>query len=337
MQLFVQMQLQMQLKAFVFPAVLLLLCALTSGCEHSGKISNRNTNRLQIVCTTTMIEDLVRNLVGETADVTGIMRAGEDPHIYNVRPRDAEQIADADIVFTNGYHLESTLEKVIKNNAAGPVIALAEKAVPKPLGSIVDEASAAPDPHCWMSVPHFRGYLQHALDGLISIDPDNAEAYRANARQYDNQLQSLDMWIRNQITSIPTDKRVIVTSHDAFQYLAQAYGLDVRAMIGISTAEAPRPQEIERIEELIRNRKVKALFIETSTSSTLNTLVKKSAAATGATIGGVLYSDSLDEPGEPAGSYLGMMRHNVSTIADALGHSPLDQKNQQDQQGANNP
>ena len=327
----------MQLKAFLFPAILLLLFALSSGCEHSGKISTRNTNRLQIVCTTTMIEDLVRNLVGETADVTGIMRAGEDPHIYNVRPRDAEQIADADIVFTNGYHLESTLEKVIQNNATGPVVALAEQAVPKPLGSIVDEASAAPDPHCWMSVPYFRGYLQHALDGLISIDADNAEAYRANARQYDDQLQSLDMWIKNQITSIPADKRVIVTSHDAFQYLAQAYGLDVRAMIGISTAEAPRPQEIESIEALIRNRKVKALFIETSTSSTLNTLVKKSAAATGATIGGVLYSDSLDEPGEPAGSYLGMMRHNVSAITDALGHSPLKHKKQQDQQGANNP
>ena len=98
-----------------------------------------------------------------------------------------------------------------------------------------------------------------------------------------------------------------------------------------------QPQEIESIEALIRNRKVKALFIETSTSSTLNTLVKKSAAATGATIGGVLYSDSLDEPGEPAGSYLGMMRHNVSAITDALGHSPLKQKKQQDQQGANNP
>ena len=305
-----------------FHASLLLFSSLLIGCENAASIPGDradNTQRVHIVCTTTMIEDLTRNLAGGVADVTGIMRAGEDPHVYNVRPRDAEQIARADIILTNGHHLESTLEKVIRNNATGPVVALAEKAVPNPLGSIDDAGGGAPDPHCWMSVAHFRGYLQHALDALIAVDPENADTYRKNARQYDAELQELDTWIQNQITSIPTDKRVIVTSHDAFQYLAEAYGLDVRAMIGISTAEAPRPQEIEKIESLIRNRNVKAVFIETSTSSTLNTLVKKSAAATGATIGGTLYSDSLDEPGEPAGSYIGMMRHNVSAIAGALG------------------
>ena len=312
----------MHQKPICFHVSLLLFSSCFIGCERTAQIPadrTNNTQRVHIVCTTTMIEDLAQHLAGGAADVTGIMRAGEDPHVYNVRPRDAEQIARADIILTNGHHLESTLEKVIHNNATGPVVALAEKAVPHPLGSSDDAGGGAPDPHCWMSVTHFRGYLQHALDALIAVDPENADTYRNKAREYDAELQDLDTCIKNQITSIPADKRVIVTSHDAFQYLAEAYGLDVRAMVGISTAEAPRPQEIEKIESLIRNRNVKAVFIETSTSSTLNTLVKKSAAATGATIGGTLYSDSLDEPGEPAGSYVGMMRHNVSAIAGALG------------------
>ena len=288
------------------------------GCNQSAQTPIAKEKQLHIVCTTTMIEDLVQNIVGDKAKVTGIMRAGEDPHIYNVRPRDAEQISQADLVFTNGYHLESTLEKVIRNNATGPVVALAEKAVRKPLGGMEGKATA-PDPHCWMSVPNFRGYLQHALRSLESIDPNNATTYRLNAQQYDSELQALDRWIEDRFANIPSEQRVIVTSHDAFQYLATTYGLDVRAMTGISTAEAPRPQEIEKIEALIQNRKVKALFIETSTSSTLNRLVEKSAASTGASIGGTLYSDSLDAPGTPAGSYIGMMQHNVTAIADALG------------------
>jgi len=313
------------------PTLLLLLgfACFLGGCDGTAKTSAKReemkstqaTKRLQIVCTTTMIDDLTRILAADVADVRGLMRPGEDPHIYNVRPRDAEQIAQADLVLTNGYHLESTLDKVIKNNATGQVVALAELAVPEPLGNTSEQDAGAPDPHCWMSVSNFQGYLQHARDALIAADPDHADAYRDNARKYDAQLHKLDQWIQAQFASIPARQRVIVTSHDAFQYLAQDYGLDMRAIIGISTAEAPRPQEIERIEALIKDREVKALFIETSTSSTLNTLVKKSAAATGAKIGGTLYSDSLDEPNKPAGSYIGMMHHNVSAIAGALGNT----------------
>ncbi len=272
--------------------------------------------RLKIVCTTTMIEDLARNLVGNAADVSGIMRAGEDPHIYDVRPQDAEKIAEADLVFTNGFHLEATLGNIIKNNARGTVIPLAEKAVAKPLIGIDD--SGAPDPHCWMNVDYFRGYLGHALEALIMEDPANESYYRDNARRYDAQLSELDAWIKKQLASVPRGRRVMVTSHDAFQYFADANDIEVQAMVGISTAEAPRPQEIEKLEKLIRDRNVRALFLETSVSPTLNTLVQKSAEATGAKIGGILYSDSLDMPSQPAGTYLGMMRHNTSTIVQAL-------------------
>ena len=267
--------------------------------------------RLKIVCTTTMIEDLVRNLAGNAADVSGIMRAGEDPHIYDARPRDAEQIAEADLVFTNGFHLEATLGNIIKNNAQGTVIPLAEKAVRKPL--MGNDNSGAPDPHCWMNVDYFRGYLKHVLEALITEDPKNESYYRGNASRYDAQLSELDPWIKNQIASVPKGRRVMVTSHDAFQYFADAYDIEVRAMIGISTAEAPRPQEIEKLEKLIRDRNVQALFFETSVSPTLNTLIQKSAEATGANIGGTLYSDSLDQPSPASGNVSG---HDASQHVD---------------------
>ena len=310
------------MKPTFFLPGLLLICLALGGCGGSptSPVSdgNRETNpqRLQIVCTTTMIEDLARNLAGDKADVHGIMRPGEDPHIYHVRPRDAEQIGDADLIFTNGFHLEATLEKVIDNNARGAVVPLAEKAVATPLTGI--DGTAAPDPHCWMNVNYFRGYLQHALEALIAADPKNAAYYQKNAATYDAQLAALNDWIKAEIASIPEQQRVVVTSHDAFNYLADVYNIEVRAIVGISTAQAPRPQDIEKIEAVINDRNVRAVFVETSVSSTLNSLVKKSAAATGAKIGGTLYSDSLDEPGKPAGSYLGMMNHNVSTIVDAL-------------------
>ncbi len=305
--------------------VLIAIFLIDGGCSHrpeataTQSISREEApepQRLKIVSTTTMIEDLVRNLVGNAADVSGIMRAGEDPHIYDARPRDAEQIAEADLVFTNGFHLEATLTNIIKNNAQGTVIPLAEKAVAKPL--MGNDKSGAADPHCWMNVDYFRGYLGHALEALISADPANESYYRDNAARYDAQLAELDPWIKNQIASVPKGRRVMVTSHDAFQYFADAYDIEVRAMIGISTAEAPRPQEIEKLEKLIRDRKVQALFLETSVSPTLNALIQKSAEATGANIGGTLYSDSLDQPSQPAGTYLGMMRHNTSTIVQAL-------------------
>jgi manganese/zinc/iron transport system substrate-binding protein len=300
-----------------------LMCLICGACDgprnspsRSSDVNGDGSDRLQVVCTTTMIEDLARNLAADLADVRGIMKAGEDPHVYDVRPRDAELIADADLVLSNGFHLEATLSAIITNNAQGDVLALAENAVRKPISS--GASAAAPDPHCWMNVDYFRGYAEHARDALIAADPGNADAYRANADKYLADLDKLNDWVKQQVDRVPRERRVMVTSHDAFAYFGQAYDVDVHGMIGISTEQAPRPQDIEQLEALIRDRGVRAMFIETSVSSTLNQLVEKSAEATGVKIGGTLYSDSLDAPDEPAGSYIGMMQHNVSTIVKAL-------------------
>ena len=302
--------------------ILAMSCWMLIGCgkpvHESGE--PRGADKARVVCTTTMIADLARQLAGDDAEVVGIMRVGEDPHVYEVRPRDAQQIAAADLVLMNGLHLESTLLNVIEHNARGKVVALAEDPRIKSIAGQrqVDRAVAAPDPHCWFNVQYFRVYAERARDALCEVDPGHAASYRQRAQEYLGELERLHSWVQQQLAEVPRQRRVIVTSHDAFAYYGGAYGIDVYAVIGISTEQQPRPQDVARLEQLVRSRGVKALFIETSVSKTLNNIVERIARNTGVRIGGTLYSDSLGPPETEAGSYLGMVRHNTRTIVEAL-------------------
>lgn len=290
-------------------AMMIAVAAWSGGALGEG--------RLRVVCTTTMITDLARQIAGDDADIFGIMRPGEDPHVYEVRPRDVQMIAGADLLLTNGLHLESTLGHVIENNTEGAmVVRLAETPRIVPLES--EQFRGAPDPHCWFNVTYFQIFAERTRDALVKADPAHAEAYRRRATSYIAELEELHEWVRQEIGRVPRKQRVMVTSHDAFQYFGKAYDIDVFAVIGISTEEQPKPRDITRLESIVRERNVKALFIETSVSQTLNRIVEKIAKSTGARIGGVLYSDSLGPPDTPAGTYIGMVRENVTTVVRAL-------------------
>lgn len=298
-------------RAFV-AAILIALVA-----DGSGIATAQDRGKLRVVCTTTMIADLAGQIAGDAAAVTGIMRVGEDPHVYEVRPRDMQTIAGADLVLVNGLHLESTLGQVIEHNAAPEkVVRLAESPRIVPLES--EAFRGAPDPHCWFNVGYFKVYAERTRDALIQADGKSAETYRRRADRYLRELTELDEWVKVQIATIPRERRAMVTSHDAFQYFGQAYAIDVYAVIGISTEQQPRPRDIARLESIVRERGVRALFIETSVSQTLNNMVRKIARATGARIGGTLYSDSLGSPDGPAATYIDMVRHNVRTVVEAL-------------------
>lgn len=295
------------------PITLVLLSALTAVSVSAAEPNAK----LRVVCTTTMITDLAREIVGDLADVRGIMKPGEDPHVYDVRPRDVQLIANADVVLMNGLHLESTLQHIIENNARNAIVArLAESPRITPLGS--EQVRGAPDPHCWFNVEYFRVYAQQARDALMKADPAHGETYHRRAGEYIEKLDRLHVWVRKHIDTIPRERRVMVTSHDAFQYFGNAYAVDVFAVIGISTEQQPKPRDIARLESIVRERNVRALFVETSVSQTLNQIVKKIARRTGVKIGGTLFSDSLGEPGTAAGTYIGMVRRNVETIVNAL-------------------
>ena len=273
--------------------------------------------KLRVVCTTTMVADLARQIAGDAAEVRGIMKPGEDPHVYKVRPRDVQMISEAQLLLMNGLNLESTLGHVIENNAEqAKVVRLAEAPEIVPLES--ERYRGAPDPHCWFNVRYFRIYAEGVRDALVEADPTHAEIYRSRAAAYIKKLDALHEWVGEQMAAIPREQRAVVTSHDAFQYFGRTYFVDVLAVIGISTEQQPKPQDIARLESMVRERKIKALFIETSVSRTLNNIVRKIAESTGARIGGTLYSDSLGPPETSAGTYLGMIRHNVETIVEAL-------------------
>jgi len=305
-------------------ALVLLLSgsALLVGCGDGGQAdaAGRDANggkRLRVVCTTTMIADLAHQIAGDHAEIIGIMKVGEDPHVYDVRPRDAMTISEADLVLMNGLHLESTLGDVIAQHAQGPVVALAESPAIKPRG-LLNNGTGAPDPHCWFNVEYFKVYAERTRDALVAADPAHADEYERHAAAYLAELDSLHQWVASELQRIPAEQRVIVTSHDAFAYYGECYGVEVHAVIGISTEEQARAGHVRELEQLVSHRGVKALFIETSVQATLNDLVRKVAENTGAAIGGTLYSDSLGPPDSEAGTYIGMVRHNTRTIVEAL-------------------
>ena len=293
----------------------LFFCALRPA---SADPKAAGSDKIKVVCTTTMIADLARTLAGDDAEVLGIMRPGEDPHIYEVRPRDAQLLAQADLILANGLHLEATLAHAMENNAkkGAKIVKLAE--TPKITALESEATRGAPDPHCWFNVEYFRVYAEGARDALIEADPAHAKNYRERANKYATELQELHDWVKQQIATIPREQRVMVTGHDAFQYYGRTYFIDVYAVIGISTEQQPKPGDIARLESVVRERGVKALFVETSVSETLNNIVKKVADQSGAKVGGTLYSDSLGHPGTEAGTYIGMVRYNTRTIVDAL-------------------
>ena len=244
------------------------------------------------------------------------MRVGEDPHIYEVRPQDAVTLSEADLVLANGFHLEATLGGVIEQVAADKHVELAQAAGIEPLGS--DVYAGAPDPHVWMDVALFSKVVATAGDALAAADPAHAAGYAQRTTAYLAELKQLDSDIRTALADIPQEDRIIITSHDAFNYYARAYGVEVHGVIGISTDEQPTGQQVEALRSLVKDRNVKALFIETSTSPTLNNIVKKVAHESGIAIGGTLFSDSLGDPDSPGGTYVGMLKHNTAAIVGAL-------------------
>lgn len=275
--------------------------------------------KITAVATTTILEDVARQIAGDDAEVLGLMRVGEDPHVYEVRPQDAVTLSQADLVLANGFHLEATLGGVIEQVAPDTHVELAEAAGIDGDERIGSEVYAgAPDPHIWMDPGLFARVVHQVGEALAGADPTHAAAYRGRAADYAAELGQLHDEITAAFAPIPEDQRVIITSHDAFNYYARAYGVEVHGVVGISTDAQPTGQRVEALRTLVRDRGVKALFIETSTSPTLNNIVKKVADESGIAIGGTLYSDSLGAPGTPGDTYLGMLRHNTDVIVRAL-------------------
>lgn len=274
------------------------------------------------VATIGMISDVLQNVAGDKAQVTNIIGEGVDPHLYKPTRGDLINLNRADIIFYNGLMLEGKMADVLIRNARGnkPVIAVTEQLLEGD-EYVISEEEGNYDPHVWMDVKAWIAATNQIAKALSEYDPQNAAAYAANAQSYIKQLEKLDTYAKRVLGTIPESQRVLVTAHDAFSYLGRAYGIEVRGIQGISTDSEAGVRDIEDLVTFLVQNKIPAVFVESSVSDKNVRALIEGARARGHTvkIGGELFSDAMGAPGTYEGTYIGMIDHNVTTIANALG------------------
>lgn len=287
-----------------------------------GSAAAAADRRPSVVASTGMVADLVRAVGGDRVEVSALMGEGVDPHLYKPTRSDTARLLRADAVFVNGLLLEGKMTDAFArlSESGKPVIAVAE-AVPRERRLAPPEFAGAADPHVWMDVATWTLALPAVRDALAALDPAGREAYARNAEAYEAKLRDLDAYARRVLDSIPANARVLVTAHDAFNYLGRAYGIEVRGIQGISTESEAGLKAIEELVALLAERRVPAVFPESSVSDRNVLALVEGAAARGHTValGGVLFSDAMGAPGTYEGTYIGMIDHNVTSIARALG------------------
>ncbi len=295
-------------------AILLLVSLL-------GTIRAAEPVTRKIVCSTTQVADFARQVVGDRWQVQCVLAPGQDPHLYHVTPNDVRLVSDADLCLENGLHLEgSDWMRNLALDASKPLVTCTDGIAPLQIAPETGQAAVpVPDPHAWFDPQNAAVYVRNILGAVERVDPERRGEYRARAELYLAQLRTLDAWILKQCNAIPRERRILVTSHDAFGYFCQRYGFQSAAPAGWSTGQeigggitpARRRAAVQSIQEY----GVKAIFVETSVNPKL---IREIAAEAGVEIGGTLYSDSMGPTASAGESYLGMMRENVITIVQSL-------------------
>lgn len=268
-----------------------------------------------VVASTTVVADLARQVSGERVRVYSLLGPGQDPHTYEPTPRDALSVARASLVLLNGYYLDYWAERLVPGATGGRrLVRLAEEVRTQVLPWPGDPLRV--DPHLWMDPTLAAQYAEHIYRALVQLDPAGEELFRRNARRLAERLRELDAWTAGEVSTIPPERRKLVTTHDAYRYFGRRYGLEVLDTIwGVSTEEEPSAHRLAGLFRNLRRYGVPA-FVETTINPQT---MQEIAAQAGVRIGGKLYADALGAPGSGAETYVGMMEHNVRTIVRALG------------------
>lgn len=300
-----------------------LLALLLSACGPRGQ-GGQGDGKLRVVATTGQIGDAVRFIGGDAVEASTLLGPGIDPHTYVATEGDLRIFQEADVIFYNGLHLEAQLERVLEQigeRGATRVVAVGDAVDPARLLSWEPAAGFPHDPHIWNDVLLWKSAVEAIGDTLAEADAANAATYRANATSYLAQLDELDAYIKAEAAKIPAERRVLVTAHDAFGYFARAYGFEVEAVQGVSTAAEASTADIQALTAIVLERRVPAIFVESTISPRTIEAVQAAAQAAGhqVKLGGQLYSDALGAADGPAGTYIGMMRSNIDTMVAALG------------------
>lgn len=297
---------------------LLTFTILIVSCKKDVKYPNQ---KLNVVTTTSMITDLVNNIGGDLITIEGLMGAGVDPHLYKASEGDVGKLVNADAIFYNGLHLEGKLVEVFEKMGSQQIKTIA-------IGEVLDKNiligsdyfASNYDPHIWFSTSNWMKVATYTIQKLKELDPKNAAAFESNGQAYLKKLNELEARLITKIQTLPKEKRILVTAHDAFSYFGKQYDFEVVGLQGLSTATEAGVQDVQRLANFIIEKKVKAIFVESSVPK--RTIEALKAAVTSKNhdvhIGGTLFSDALGNPETNEGTYIGMFEYNVNTIVNAL-------------------
>lgn len=297
-----------------------LLTAMLAGCA-SEEAGDMDDSRLQVVATTTMITDLLNEIGGDKIAVEGLMGPGIDPHGYQASASDVSKLQNADIIASNGLHLEGKMGDIFENlTSQYKIILVMGETIPE--ASLIQDAEFEQgiDPHIWFSVRNWKLAADYVTEELSEVDPANAEVYQSNNEAYQAELDKLTDYIVSRVEELPEEQRHLVTAHDAFKYFGENFGFNVVGLQGINTQTEAGTGDVSQLAGFIVENKIKAIFVESSvptrTIESLQEAVQNRGWAV--EIGGELFSDALGDESQGAETYLKMYRKNIDTIVDAL-------------------
>ncbi len=304
-------------KKFVYVLVVVTLLFIACSSKKNG---NDSDGKIRVVTTTGMIADAVENVGGELVKVQALMGPGIDPHLYKASEGDVTRMARANIIFYNGLHLEGKMTDVFEQMRKRVKTVAVTDQIDRDKLESPPEYEGNYDPHVWFDVSMWMKVVGYIRDVLVEFNPENAEIYKNNADNYLKKLRKLHEYVSAKAEAVAPEKRVLITAHDAFNYFGNAYGFEVRGLQGISTASEAGTADVQNLADFIVERKIPAMFVETSVPPRYIEALQAAVKSRGfnVKIGGNLFSDAMGEKGTPLGNYLGMVRHNIDTIVNAL-------------------
>jgi manganese/zinc/iron transport system substrate-binding protein len=294
----------------------------TAALLATGSLAAAETQKLvRVTATTSMVADVARAVGGERARVSGLMGPGVDPHLYKATAADVMKLQQANVIFYNGLLLEGKMQELFGQMARKKkfVYAITED-LPRDRLLEPEALGGHYDPHVWFDVPLWSLGADKVVEGLSEFDPAGRAVYEKNAAAFKRRLQALHEWALKKANELPPEKRILVTSHDAFNYFGRAYGFKVVGLQGISTVTEAGVADMAKLADFVKREKIKAVFVESSVSHATIERISKDA---GVKIGGEIFSDAMGTPGEmengyDLGTYEGMIKHNLNTIVNGL-------------------
>jgi len=280
--------------------------------------------KINVVATIGQVADVVDNIAGDRAELEGLMGPGIDPHLYRASEGDVVSLAEADIVFYNGLHLEAKMADVFEKMRGSVTTVAVTSEIDRNELLAPPEFEGAYDPHVWFDVSKWMSVTEVIRDAFVELDPEHAAVYEDNADAYLAELEELDSYVEEQAQRVSEDQRVVITAHDAFNYFGDAYDFEVRGLQGISTATETGTADLSSLADFIVEHEIPSIFVETSVPQRFIEALREAVAARGfdVNIGGSIYSDAMGDAGTPEGTYIGMVRHNIDTIVAGLLERP---------------